>query len=359
MRSYVITEFETPLVLEQANDPVPQGTEVVIEVHRCGICHTDLHLQDGYYDMGGGKKALLRDRGLKPPLVLGHEVYGRLIAAGPDANIAPTDIGKSFVVFPWIGCGECQNCHAREEHLCARPAALGVARRGGYADKCVVPHPKYLVDSTGIAPSVAATCACSGLTAYSALRKITADPQGDLLLLIGAGGVGMSGLSLARALGYARIVVADIDATKRATALAAGATACLDPRDEAAVSDVMAQPGGVATVVDFVGNSATSALAIRVLRKGGTYLAVGLFGGEIALPMPMLVQRALTLRGSYTGSLQELQELMDLMRSGKVQPIAVEDLPFSAVNTALDRLRHGGVQGRLVLSSDAKELHHG
>jgi D-arabinose 1-dehydrogenase-like Zn-dependent alcohol dehydrogenase len=330
-------------------DPQPSGTEVVIEVTRCGVCHTDLHLQDGYYGLGGGKRLNLADRGIKLPVVMGHEVLGRLIAKGPNAPIADSEVGKSFLVYPWLGCGECEVCLRDEENLCTKPSSIGVFRPGGYADQCVVPHPKYLVDVTGIDPTIAATYACSGITAYSALRKLDIDRDKGLLLLMGFGGVGMSGLQVAQGLGFQRIAVAEIDPAKRALALRNGALLAIDPRDAQAAAQ-LADAGGVAGAIDFVGAQATAQFAIAALKKGGAYIAVGLFGGEITLPLPPLVQRAITIRGSYVGNLKELKELIALVKARKIQPLPVETLEFAAVNDALARLRAGQVQGRLVLA---------
>lgn len=351
MRAYKVNAFCDEIMPVDQPDLTPKGTEVVIEVSRCGVCHTDLHLQDGYYDLGGGKKLELKDRGVHPPLTMGHEVLGRLIAKGTDAEIADSEIGKTFLVYPWIGCGECATCRGGDENLCTKPSSLGVFRPGGYAEQCMVPHPRYLVDVTGIEPTLASTYACSGLTAYSALNKVQMDRGDDLLLLMGLGGVGFSGLTIARALGFQNIAVADIDPAKRDLALRSGARLVLDPRDEQASATLFERhPRGAAGVVDFVAGQSTAEFSLGVLGKGGIYVAVGLFGGNISLPLPPLVLRALTLRGSYTGSLGELKELIDLVKSGKVPPIPVEAVAFDQVNDALSRLRAGHVHGRLVLS---------
>lgn len=350
MRAYTVHCFCQPLDLLERPDPQPTGSEVVVEVLHSGVCHTDLHLQDGYYDMGGGKRLDLKDRGINPPLVLGHEILGRLVAKGPEAPAALGTIGQNYVVFPWLGCGQCDVCARGDENLCAKGAAIGIVRSGGYGERVVVPHARYLVDATGINPSLAATYACSGLTAYSALAKVEINPERDLLLLLGMGGVGLNGLLIARALGYRNIAAADIDPAKRELAQQHGATVVIDPSDAAAANAALAQFGGVAAAVDFVGASATAQFAVAALRKAGTYVAVGLFGGEVTLPLPGLVTRALTVRGSYVGNLAELNALLALVRAGKVAPLPVESVPFDQVNTALDRLRRGGVHGRLVLA---------
>jgi D-arabinose 1-dehydrogenase-like Zn-dependent alcohol dehydrogenase len=350
MRSYAVKIFCEPVVELDGADLVPKGTEVVVEVTRCGVCHSDLHLQDGYYDLGGGKRLSLADRGVKPPVIMGHEVLGRLVAKGPDAPVADEMMGKTFVVYPWLGCGTCEICKRGEENLCATPSSIGVHRAGGYAERCLVPHPRYLVDVTGIDPTLAATYACSGLTAFSALKKVQIAKDSDWLLILGLGGVGLSGLEIAKALGFKNIAVADIDPAKRELAAASGASLVVDPRAADALATLQAKSGGIAAAIDFVGARATAEFGTAALRKAGTYVIVGLFGGDIALSLPLIVLRALTLRGSYVGNLGELRELIELVKQGRVKPMPVEAVPMAEVNSALERLRAGHVNGRLVLA---------
>ncbi|MGP8121089.1 MAG: alcohol dehydrogenase [Xanthobacteraceae bacterium] len=350
MRSYAVKIFCEPVVEIDAADLSPKGTEVVVEVTRCGVCHSDLHIQDGYYDLGGGKRLSLADRGVNPPVIMGHEVLGRLVTKGPDAPVPDDMIGKTFVVYPWLGCGSCEICRRGEENLCATPCSIGVHRAGGYAERCLVPHPRYLVDVTGIDPTLAATYACSGLTAFSALKKVQIAKERDWLLILGLGGVGLSGLEIAKALGFEKIAVADIDPAKRELATASGASLVVDPRDAHALATLQAKTGGIAAAIDFVGARATAEFGTNALRKAGTYVIVGLFGGDISLSLPLIVLRALTLRGSYVGNLGELRELIDLVKQGRVKPMPVEAVPMAEVNSALDRLRAGHVNGRLVLA---------
>ncbi len=350
MRAYVVNCFCEPVVPVERSNPQPMGTEVLIEVTRCGVCHSDLHIQDGYYDLGGGKRLNLQDRGVTPPVVMGHEVLGRLVAKGPDAPIADSELGKTFLVYPWLGCGQCDICLRGEENLCPKPASLGVFRPGGYAEKCVVPHPRYLVDVSGIEPTLAATYACSGLTAYSALRKVDIDKEKDFLLVMGLGGVGLSGLQIALGLGFRNIAVADIDPAKRELALSQGARLAFDPRDVEMSNKLLMEAGGAAAAVDFVGAKTTADFAIAAIRKGGAYVVVGLFGGDITLSLPPIVLRAITIRGSYVGNLSELKELVALVQAGKIKPLPVETVAFDDVNEALGRLRAGQVRGRLVLA---------
>lgn len=352
MRSYAVKFFCEPLVALDTPPPEPKGSEVVVEVMRCGVCHSDLHLQEGYYDLGGGKKLSLADRGVALPAVLGHEVLGRLVAKGPDAPIGDDAIGRTFLVFPWIGCGTCEACTTGNDNLCAKPSSIGVHRPGGYAERCLVPHPRYLVDVDGLDPTLAATYACSGLTAFGALKKADIDRARDTLLILGLGGVGLSGLYIAEALGFANIAVADIDPAKRELALERGAKVAVDPRDPGALAALQGLEGGIAAVIDFVGAKATAEFGVAAIRRGGVYVVVGLFGGDITLSIPLLVLRAISLRGSYVGGLNDLRELIALAKDGKLRPLPVESVPMAEVNTALDRLRRGEVKGRLVLERE-------
>ncbi|MDH4050626.1 MAG: alcohol dehydrogenase catalytic domain-containing protein, partial [Rubrivivax sp.] len=136
MISYQLESFGKPLAQVLRETPAPQGTEVVLRVGSCGVCHSDVHLRDGYFDLGDGGRVDLA-RSVQPPRTLGHEIAGTVVAVGPQAQGAR--VGDRRVVFPWIGCGQCSLCAAGNEHLCNRPQGLGINRDGGFADHVVVP----------------------------------------------------------------------------------------------------------------------------------------------------------------------------------------------------------------------------
>lgn len=348
MRSMQIVDWGRPLELRAYDDPRPQGTEVLMAVDACGVCHTDLHLQDGYFDLGGGEALRVADRGIRLPFTMGHEVVGTVLALGPDAG--GVAVGDRRLIHPWIGCGACAVCQKGEDLLCLKPRIVGTWKDGGYSDRVIVPHPRYLVDHGGIPISLAATLACSGVTAYGAVRKLPDLGNADSLLLIGAGGVGLSTLHVARALTAARLVVADLDPVKREQALADGADAVLDNGAEGALDRLRELTGGgAAAAIDLVGRPATARLAIDGLRKGGTLVVVGLYGDRIALPMPLLPLRMLTLKGSYVGTLDELKALVGLVQAGRIPAIPVAARPLDEANAALDDLRRGRIVGRVVL----------
>lgn len=139
MKSYQVAVFGEPLAEAEAPLPTPKGTEVLLEVVAAGVCHSDLHIWEGGYDLGHGKRLSLKDRGISLPLTMGHETAGRVVATGTDA--AGVAGGKTYLIFPWIGCGRCATCLRGDENLCAAPNFLGIHRNGGYADHILVPHP--------------------------------------------------------------------------------------------------------------------------------------------------------------------------------------------------------------------------
>ena len=211
MYSQQIIEWGEPLEGRQQPTPEPEGTQVLLKVDACGICHSDLHIWEGAFDLGGGKKITLSERGLKLPFTMGHEVVGEVIALGPDAEGAA--VGDKRVVYPWIGCGDCNACQRGDELLCVMPITVGTRRAGGYSDHVIVPHARYLVDYSGVPTNLACTYACSGLTAFSALKKAaSAIGENDHLVIIGAGGVGLSGVLFAPHVIKGKVIVADIDA---------------------------------------------------------------------------------------------------------------------------------------------------
>jgi hypothetical protein len=170
VKSYQIIDFGRPLAGVDLPDPKPSDDEVVIAVKAAGVCHSDLHLWEGGFDLGGGRRLTLKDRGVQLPLTLGHETAGEILSVGP--NVTDRQVGEMCLIDPWIGCGACPVCRDGNENLCMKPRCLGIHCDGGYSDKLVVPHSKYLLPLKGLDPVAAAPLACSGVTTYSALKKL-------------------------------------------------------------------------------------------------------------------------------------------------------------------------------------------
>lgn len=350
MRCYCVLHHGQPLERVDRPTPEPQGTEVLLRVQAAGVCHTDLHLWEGHYDMGGGKKLTLAERGIKPPLTLSHEIVGEVVAAGPQAPADRARAGRVALVHPWIGCGQCPACLRGEENICIKPQALGVVRPGGFADYVIVPHPRYLIDIDGLDAAQAAPLACAGVTTYSALKKFGDRIASDPVVIIGAGGLGLMAIEVLKALGGKGAIVVDLDPVKREAALAAGALQVIDAKAADAAAQIQqATGGGARAVLDLVGATPTVTLAMGCAARGGHIVICGLMGGDLTVSLPVIPMRPLTLQGSYVGTLAELEELVALVKRTGMRAIPVTRRPMEQANEALQDLHHGRVVGRTVL----------
>ena len=344
-----LTAYQAPLCETVVDCPAPRGTEVLVRIERCGVCHSDLHMQDGYFLLGDGKKLDVTG-GRTLPFTLGHEIAGTVEDTGPDAS--GVQRGAKVAVYPWIGCGTCAACRAGEENLCSTNRHLGVSTDGGFASHVLIPHPRYLIDYAPLSPAFAGALMCSGLTAYSALLRLKERAARGPVLLVGLGGVGMMGLSIARGLFPHAPLVADIDASKREAALKAGAAAAFDPADKEARRAILKSTGGgVYAACDFVGSEPSLAFATGALAKGGKVVVTGLLGGNFTSATAMFALKAMTIEGTLTGTLQEAVEVMALARAGKLAPPPIRERPLTEAQAALDDLRAGRVVGRTVLTA--------
>jgi propanol-preferring alcohol dehydrogenase len=349
MRSYKITEFGKPLEAVEEPTPEPVGTEVLLKVDACGVCHSDLHLWHGVFKMANDVEVAVTTRGITLPHTLGHEVVGEVVAVGPDAR--GVAVGDKRLIYTWIGCGDCPVCKAGDENLCDNPRSIGIRRAGGFADHVLVPHADCLIDYAGVPAELACLYACSGVTVYNALGKLGPLTPDDHVLLVGAGGLGLMAIKIARAMGDPTIIAADIDETKRAAALEAGAAHAVDAGSPDAAADVAAlSGGGVTGAIDLVGAPASAEFAMASIRKGGTVVLVGLYGGGLTVSLPLFPFRAMTLTGSFVGNLAQTKELIRLAQDGRIEPIPYETRPLDAAPQALQDLKDGRVLGRVVLT---------
>ena len=326
MKCYCVVNFREALELIETKTPEPTGTEVLVQVRAAGVCHSDIHFWEGGYDLGNGRTLSLKDRGIKLPMTMGHETAGTVVAMGPQAS----------------------GVH------CANPHDLGVHRPGGYADHILVPDARYLIDIGDLDPAALAPYACSGITTYSALNKIGPNLyQKHPIVIMGAGGLGLMCLALVKALNGVGAIVVDIDPVKRQAALDAGALAAIDGAAPDAAQQIIAANGGklLQGIVDLVGAPSTTELGFNVMIKGGKLVIVGLFGGAAPWPIAFIPMKAAQILGSYTGSLQEMRDLLQLVKDGKITPIPVHKHPLADADKVLTSLRQGKVTGRAVLTA--------
>lgn len=352
MKAQALVAYGAPLEERSSETPTPQGSEVLLKVLNCGVCHSDLHLQDGYFGLGGDRR-LDVSTGRLLPFVLGHEIEGEIVAVGD--GVDGVAVGQRYLVFPWIGCGTCSLCDCGDEHLCNKPRALGINAPGGFATHVVVPHARYLLPQEDLPEGLGGAYMCSGLTAFSALKKARVRTPQDHVLIVGLGGVGMMALQFARAMMPNPIIVADIDAAKLAVASQAGVDGVINAGDEDAAKQILKMSnGGAAVAFDFVGAESSLKLATGAVRKGGSVIVVGMFGGAFSMPIPYFPMRAISIAGSYVGNLGEAREMLNLVQQGAVQPIPIQTRALSEANDSLNELRQGRVVGRCVLSADTE-----
>jgi D-arabinose 1-dehydrogenase-like Zn-dependent alcohol dehydrogenase len=215
-----------------------------------------------------------------------------------------------------------------------------------------VPDAKYLLDYDPLPVGMAATLMCSGITAYGALKRLVDRPRQRNILLIGLGGVGMMGLSLAQAMFKQPVSVADLSESARATALKNGAAVAYDPKEPELARRIMKETdGGFDAIVDFAGNDKSMAFAVSAVTRGGKIVVSGLMGGNFSLPMVQWIYKRMTIEGFMTGTLAEAKELMTLARDGKVKAVPMQEKPMGETQTWIEELRAGKVIGRIMLAN--------
>ncbi len=347
---YDLVEFGAALEQQTTQLRAPSGEEILLEVICTGVCHSDLHIIEGQFDLGEEGVMRMADRGMKLPRTLGHETVGRVSAVGPDAD--PALVGRTMLVFPWLGCGDCRPCQEGRSNDCMAMRIIGLVQDGGYASHMLVENAEALVDCDGLDPATVASHACSGLTVYNALGKLAIPHSESWLAILGVGGLGLNAVAIAHAMGYRNILAADINDANLCAARDMGATMTLNTKADDALEQLHEQTGGqLSDVLDTVGAPQTARLAVHGLIKGGRYVVVGLHGGDFKMPQPWLPQKAMTVMGSHVGTRAQLHELIALVRGGKVKPLPVECRPMGVINDALSDLHAGRVTGRIVLTN--------
>jgi len=340
MKAARLHQYGEALVLEEIPTPAPGPGDVLVRVDGAGFCHSDIHVIDGEI------RVLPR-----MPLTLGHENAGTVAAIG--AGVVTVREGDRVAVFGGWGCGTCDYCITGHEQLCAAPEWAGLSRRdGGYAEYLLVPHERYLVPLTTLAPEIAAPLTDAALTPYRAIRKALPFLQADHpALVIGLGGLGQYGLKLIRLLAGCPVIAVDVSPAKLALARELGATQVLDGRDANLAAQIrdLTHGQGVAASFDFVGSETTLALAIASTRSLGKVSQIGLAGGAARMKVLDNTRFEVLFEATLWGTIKELREVIALAESGRLSPIPIEVARLEQINDVYARLKRGDVQGRAVI----------
>jgi propanol-preferring alcohol dehydrogenase len=336
MRAAVLHEHRQPLRLEEVAAPVPGPGDVLVRVEACGVCHSDLHLADGDWPQLA--------KIVKRPLILGHEVVGRVVEVGPDVReLVPGD----RVGIAWVHstCGSCEQCGEGRENLCTAQVVTGAMVDGGFADFALARASHALRVPATLSSLEAAPLFCAGVTVFRALRNSGLAP-GERLAVFGVGGLGHLAVQIGVAFG-ASVVAVDVDAAKLELAASLGAGLTLDASAPDLRSRFRALGGVHYALVTSAARAAYDA-AFGALRRGGTLLLVGAPPEELRIAPIVMVGGEYRIVASAVGTRADLAELLEMAAAGKVR-CRVEAHALDRVNLVMGALRRGAIQGRAVL----------
>jgi propanol-preferring alcohol dehydrogenase len=336
MKAAILHEFKQPLAFEDVPRPQLGPGDVLIKVEACGVCHSDLHVAEGDWSQ---LSAIV-----KRPLILGHEIAGRVVEKGGDAG--ELEIGDR-VGIPWIHwtCGECEFCREGNENLCSKQKITGVTVDGGYAEivKASASHAIKIPD--GLSSIDAAPLFCAGVTVLRALKKARLLP-GQRLGVFGVGGLGHLAVQIGLGLG-AVVTAVDISDEKLALAKSLGASSVVNSASTNAVKELRGK-GGVHVALVASAARAAYDTAFSCVRPTGTLLVVGLPAENICFPPILMAATEIRVQASAVGTREDVREVLELAAAGKIR-CRVGTRPLSEANEALEQLRSGQVSGRLVL----------
>ena len=334
MRAAVVRHFGQPLTIQEIPVPKPGPNQILIRMEACGVCHTDLHAADG-------------DWPLKPklPFVPGHEGVGKVIAAGEAVHSFQAGDRAGL---PWLfsSCGECEWCISGWETLCPHAQYGGYTVNGAFAEYAVADARYAAHIPDGLTSVLAAPLLCAGITTYKGLKETEARP-GEWVAIVGVGGLGHLAVQYAKAMGL-QVIAVDVQEEKLELARELGVEITINSAKDDPAQAVEKQVGGAHGVLITAPSLPAFRQGIGMTRRHGTCVLVGLPPGEFPLPIFEVVAKRITVRGSFVGTRADMHETLALAASHGISA-HVAARPLEAINDVFDELRHGGVQGRIVL----------
>jgi len=336
MKAAVLHAIGEPLRLEEVPAPCPGPGQVLVKVAAAGVCHSDLHQQDGSVPPH------------RLPLIMGHENAGWVAGLGQGAGGMAE--GDPVVVYGGWGCGHCRFCLGGQEQLCDGARWAGLGPDGGYAEYLLVPAARHLLPAGRLDLVKAAGLTDAGLSSYRAVKKALPYLRaGSTALVIGVGGLGQYGVQYLKLMTSATVIAVETSPVKRQLALSLGADHAIDGSAAGALEQIHAVSGGEgpAAVIDFVGIDATMRLGLASVARQGLFVLVGLAGGTV--PVGFFGQASeVTITTSVWGSRNDLAEVIALAQQDKLTA-ATESHRLDDINQVMERLQHGLVEGRAVV----------
>ena len=307
--------------------PAVGPEDVLVQVLAAGVCRTDLHTLEAVRE------------GRRAPVVPGHEIAGKVSKVGSDVYmISPGDLVAVHYEQP---CGACRHCRKKRTNLCQDGHSLGFDVQGGYAEYVAVKQSTVLPLPQAMDPAVAAPLGCSGTTAYHAVVTRGDASEGEVVVVVGAGGVGLSAVQVAKAQG-ARVVAVDVRPEAQQAALQAGADSAATPEEAKAIRDAD-------VVVDFVSTGATLGLGRSILGVGGRLVVVASGTDPVSLTAADIMEGGRAYLGSYSSTMADLARAVALAENGKLTPVVTRRAPLAEAADVLHDLESGKIVGRAVL----------
>jgi 2-desacetyl-2-hydroxyethyl bacteriochlorophyllide A dehydrogenase len=339
MRAMAVTDYTAPLQLLDLPRPKAPSGCVLIRVLACGVCYTDVKISRGRMPFS---------HELTLPHVPGHEVSGMVVEAKPETGFS---VGDRVLVYNYWSCGRCPSCLIGREQLCeALEGWVGFRSPGGFQEFLSVRADRLLRVPHSITPVQACAASCAFGTGYRAVVTRGRVQPGEVVVVLGAGGVGLHALQIARAAG-AHTLAVDVDARNLEAARRLGATGAALAGDAAqALVHDCTSGRGADVVIDTVGHDETLGQAMRMTRRAGRVVGVGFVAGAVArFPIDVCVLREIEFIGCRYGQRYEMERVLSLMAEGRLEPVIDDVLALEEANEALERLERGEVVGRTVL----------
>ncbi|MFE7134143.1 alcohol dehydrogenase [Streptomyces sp. NPDC057638] len=333
MRVAQVAAAGEPFELVEADPPTPGPGQVRIAVDACGICRSDAGFVQASFPH------------VTFPLVTGHEIAGRVDALGP--GVSGWRPGERVEV-GWFGghCGHCRPCRQGDFILCTALQVPGWAYPGGFADAVVVPVSALARIPDELSATEAAPLGCAGVTVFNALRRSAARP-GDLVAVLGVGGLGHLGVQYAAALGYDTVAIARGE-DKRELALTLGARHYVNS-SAGTVADALRDLGGARVVLATAASADAMSATIDGLAPRGELIVLGASPQSLTVSPTQLISGARSIHGHPSGTSQDVQDTLDFTARGRVRPM-VETAPLDQVNDAFQRMLSGAARFRMVLT---------